>query len=410
MRSVQLPAKDVDDYREVAGEDAVAALHAAAEGLQGKRILHINSTAYGGGVAEILSSLVPLTRSLGIDAHWQVMEGNEEFFRITKTIHNGMHGGDVTITPSMLETYREVNRQNAEEMEDGWDFVVVHDPQPLALARLAMKSGQWAWRCHVDPTQAVPGCWALIEEYLPEYDATIFSLDEYAPEGLSPPPVIIPPSIDPLSPKNRPMSLDEAETVAARFGVDPTRPIISTVSRFDPWKDTLGLIDVYRRTKEKLPDLQLLFVASMADDDPEGWEYHERTLRKAGEDPDIHFLTNLIGVHAQEVNAFQRLSDVGILRSIREGFGLSVSESLWKGVPVVGSQTGGIPLQVLDGQTGFLVHDFEGAVDRILRLLGDGELRTQMGEAGREHVLENFLITRHLMDYLRLFTRLDASA
>ncbi|MEE9163650.1 MAG: glycosyltransferase, partial [Thermoplasmata archaeon] len=250
----------------------------------------------------------------------------------------------------------------------------------------------------------------LIGEYLPEYDASVFSLDEYAPEGLSPRPVIIPPSIDPLSPKNRPMSPDEAETVAARFGVDPTRPIISTVSRFDPWKDTLGLIDVYRRTKEEVPDLQLLFVASMADDDPEGWEYYERTLRKAGEDPDIYFLTNLRGVHAEEVNAFQRLSDVGILRSIREGFGLSVSESLWKGVPVVGSQTGGIPLQVLDGQTGFLVNDFEGSVDRILRLLGDEGLRRQMGEAGRDHVHKNFLITRHLMDYLRLFTRLDGSA
>ncbi|MEE9592400.1 MAG: glycosyltransferase, partial [Thermoplasmata archaeon] len=186
-------------------------------------------------------------------------------------------------------------------------------------------------------------------------------------------------------------------------------PAISSVSRFDPWKDPLGLIDVYRRTKEKIADLQLLFVASMAHDDPEGWDYYEQTLRKAGEDPDIHFLTNLRGVHAVEVNAFQRLSHVSLLRSIREGFGLSVSESLWKGVPVIGTQTGGIPLQILDGQTGFLVNDFEGTVDRLTRLLEDEPLRHRMGEAGRSHVAKNFLITRHLMDYLQLFRRLEGS-
>ncbi|MFQ5918480.1 MAG: glycosyltransferase [Thermoplasmata archaeon] len=410
MKSVPLQTKNLEDYRALIGDDAIEALNEAAEPLKGRQILHINSTSYGGGVAEILASLVPLTRSLGIDAHWQVIDGNDEFFRVTKSIHNGMHGGDVQITAPMRAAYREVNRRNAEEVEDGWDFVVVHDPQPLALARDAKRSGHWAWRCHVNPTRAVPGCRELIGEFLPEYEASIFSLEEYAREGWSPlQPFIIPPSIDPLSAKNRPMSLEEAEAVAARFGVDPSRPTISTVSRFDPWKDPLGLIDVYRRIKRDFPDLQLLFVASMADDDPEGWEYYERTLRKAGEDPDIYFLTNLRGVNAEEVNAFQRLSHVGLLRSIREGFGLSVSESLWKGVPVIGSQTGGIPLQVLDGQTGFLVTELDETVERVTRLLEDEALRSQMGEAGRQHVLENFLITRHLMDYLRLFNHLDAS-
>ncbi|MFQ5552678.1 MAG: glycosyltransferase [Thermoplasmata archaeon] len=411
MRSVQLEPKGLDAYRELAGDAVIDRLEEAAEPLRGKRVLHINSTSYGGGVAEILSSLVPLTRSLGIDAHWHIIEGNEQFFRITKTIHNGMHGGDVRITDPMRESYTEVNRRNAEEMEDGWDFVIVHDPQPLALARHTKRSGHWVWRCHLDPTQATPGCRELVSAYLPEYEASIFSLDGYASEGLDAGhPVIIPPSIDPLSMKNRPMSPEEAEAVASRFGVDPEKPTISTVSRFDPWKDPLGLIDVYRQTKERVPDLQLLFVASMAHDDPEGWEYYEKTLRKAGEDPDIFFLTNLRGVHGSEVNAFQRLSQVGVLRSIREGFGLSVSESLWKGVPVIGSQTGGIPLQVLDGRTGFLVNDADGTVDRLTRLLQDSALRHRMGEAGREHVLRNFLITRHVMDYLRLFSRLDGSA
>jgi trehalose synthase len=253
----------------------------------------------------------------------------------------------------------------------------------------------------------VPACKELVSEYLPEYEAGIFSLDAYS-EGLpSRTRVTIPPSIDPLAPKNQPMSSAEVEQIATRYEVDPTRPILSTVSRFDPWKDLLGVIDTYRQVRQGVPGLQLLLIASMAHDDPEGWTFYEKTLRKAGEDPDIFFLTNLRGVHALEVNAFQRLSAVGLLRSIREGFGLSVSESLWKGVPVVGTRTGGIPLQVLEGETGFLVEDADAAADRVEALLTDQDLRHRMGAAGREHVQRNFLITRHLLDYLRLFGRLE---
>ncbi len=407
VRSVQLPTKEVDDYRESAGEAAIESLRAAAEPLQGKRVLHINSTSYGGGVAEILASLVPLTRSLGIDTHWQVIEGTDDFFWITKTIHNGMHGGDVTITPAMLETYREVNRQNAENLEDAWDFVVVHDAQPMPLIREVPGSAHWVWRCHVDPSHAVPACKELVSEYLPEYEAGIFSLDAYSEGFPSRTRVTIPPSIDPLAPKNQPMSSGEIEQIATRYEVDPTRPILSTVSRFDPWKDLLGVIDTYRQVRQAVPGLQLLLIASMAHDDPEGWGFYEKTLRKAGEDPDIFFLTNLRGVHAPEVNAFQRLSAVGLLRSIREGFGLSVSESLWKGVPVVATRTGGIPLQVLEGETGFLVEDAGAAADRVEALLTDQDLRQRMGAAGHAHVQRNFLITRHLLDYLRLFGRLE---
>lgn len=410
VRSVQLQPKELDDYREVVGESAIESLRAAAEPFRGKRILHINSTAYGGGVAEILASLVPLTRSLDIDAHWQVIDGNEEFFWITKTIHNGMHGGDVTLTPHMLEVYRETNRQNAEDLEDAWDIVVVHDPQPMPLIREVEGSGQWVWRCHVDPTNAVRACRELVSEYLPEFAAGIFSLEAYSGGVPSRMPVIIPPSIDPLAPKNEPMSSQDLGQIAARYEVDTSRPILSTVSRFDPWKDPLGVIDTFRQVRERVPGLQLLLIGSMAQDDPEGWSYYEKSLRKAGEDPDIFFLTNLRGVHSPEVNAFQRLSAVGLLQSIREGFGLSVAESLWKAVPVVATNTGGIPLQVLDGKTGFLVENAGLAADRVRVLMTDEALRQRMGVAGREHVQQNFLITRHLMDYLRLFARLEDEA
>ncbi|MFQ6012449.1 MAG: glycosyltransferase [Thermoplasmata archaeon] len=430
MRSVQLQAKELDDYRDVAGEGALEALRSAAAPLEGKRILHINSTSFGGGVAEMLASLVPLTRDLGMDAHWSVIEGDEEFFWITKAIHNGLHGGDVAISAEMRKYYYEINERNAEHLEDGWDFVVVHDPQPLPLVQYASIDGKWIWRCHVDPSGAIPACVGLLAKFLPRYEAGIFSLSNYFMEALGcRNPVVIRPSIDPLSDKNRPMEPEEIDVIAYRYGVDPAKPTISTVARFDPWKDPLGVIDIYRTIKGgsgnrpssrlldfyrgirgKIPRTQLLLISSMAHDDPEGWEHYERALRKAGEDPDIFFLTNLRGVGGAEVNAFQRLSHVALLRSIREGFGLTVSESLWKGVPVVGSNTGGIPLQILDGSTGYLVRDSDAASDRLVALLRNEDLRARLGAAGQAHVRRNFLITRQIQDYIALFTGLSGTS
>ncbi len=437
MRSVELSQKRIDDYRGILPEGSLEALKEAAEPLRGKRVLHVNSTAFGGGVAELLHSIVPLMRDLGLDARWSVIEADQGFFRITKTLHNGLQGGDVLISDDMYENYREVNRRNAEDLADEWDFVVIHDPQPAALIDHVERSGIWLWRCHIDLSAPNPDSLAVLARLLPSYDACVYTMKEYAPKGIDPgrlakAPTVIHPSIDPLTSKNRPMAPEEVEDIVRRYGVDPEKPTISSVARFDPWKDPLGIIDLYRVVKGEMmldaskkilrildlfgtmkrhvPNLQLLLAASMAHDDPEGWEYYERTLRKAGEDPDIFFLTNLRGVGSPEVNAFQRTSDVSLLMSIREGFGLSVAESLWKRVPVVGSRVGGIPLQVIDGVTGYLASDSAEAVPHIIRLLRDEDLRKEMGAAGQGHIRRNFLVTRHVRDYLDTFNRLSEVA
>lgn len=426
MRSVDLPAKALGDYEGLAGSADLEALRQAVEPLEGLRVLHVNSTSFGGGVAEILASLVPLMRDVGVDAHWKVLEADERFFWITKTLHNGLQGSPVEVTEEMAAHYRQVNEANAADLGDDWDVVVVHDPQPLPLAAFGGDGAKWVWRCHIDPTTGNPQVVAQVARHLQAYDVAVFSLSSYAENGLGGLPTkVIHPSIDPLTPKNGPLPPEAVEAVAARYGVDPGRPTVSAVARFDPWKDPLGvldvyrtvkglrpafsqrrLFDVYRSVKGRVPDLQLLLIASMAHDDPEGWEYYERTLRRAGEDPDVFFLTNLRGVGGREVNAFQRLSQAALVRSRREGFGLVVSESLWKRVPVVGTPTGGIPLQIVDGRTGYLVEDARAAADRLVRLLRDPGLRRRLGEEGRAHVQRRFLITRNLRDYVDLLRSL----
>ncbi len=397
----------MDDYRGIVSEERLHGLREAADRLQGLRVLHINATPYGGGVAEILASLVPLMRDVGLDAHWMVLEGDEGFFKITKSLHNGLQGGDVVISDVMREHYLEVNERNAEDLEDEWDVVVVHDPQPASIVTQVRRKGKWIWRAHIELTRANKDCRDFLARYLPAYDASIYSLKDYIPKGIDlRSPTVVHPSIDPLSEKNRPVPPEEVRAIADRYGIDVERPALCCVARFDPWKDPLGTIDAFRKVKWRVRGVQLLFITSMALDDPEGWEYYEKTLRKAGEDPDIFLLTNMRGVGSLEVNAFQRLSPVSILKSIREGFGLVVAEALWKRAPVVGWRAGGIPLQILDGQTGFLASDFDTFVERTVRLLGDMDLRAEMGEAGRAHVRANFLMTRHLRDYLDLFLRL----
>jgi trehalose synthase len=407
LRDVYLERRSLDEFRDVVDDVILESLVEAARPLEGLRLVHVNSTSFGGGVAEILQSLVPFMRDLGLDAQWKVIDADDEFFTATKALHNGLQGADVSISPEDFGHYLEVNRRNAEGLGGEWDFVIVHDPQPAAIVAHAEGKGRWIWRCHIDLSTPNAETLALLAPFLPHYDATVFSMDSYVPEGLNlRNPTIIHPSIDPFSDKNRPLSVGEVESIARRYGVDPERPILSSVIRFDPWKDPLGVIEVYRRLREQGADLQLLLISSMAHDDPEGWEYYERTLRRAGEDPDILFLTNLRGVGSIEVNALQRCSWVSLLKSKREGFGLVVSESLWKRVPVVGTRVGGIPLQVVDGETGFLVEGPEMAVERILRLLRDEALRERMGEAGRNHVKRRFLTTRHLRDYVDLLLSL----
>jgi trehalose synthase len=318
---------------------------------------------------------------------------------------------ETALTERMKKIYLQRNERNARLLELDYDYVVIHDPQPLAVIRYYHeRTGKWIWRCHIDLSKPNKDFLDFLAPFIGLYDASIFTLKRYVKENLRINKLaIIPPSIDPLSDKNKPLSEHQIRSVLDRFDVDPEKPIITQVARFDPWKDPLGIVETYRIIKKKIPQVQLLLIASMAPDDPEGWVYYEKTARRAGEDYDIHLLTDLIGVHDLEVNALQRASDVVLQKSIREGFGLSVTEALWKGVPVVGGNVGGIPLQIKDGVSGFLVNTVEEAAEKTLYLLKHPQRARAMGLKGREHVLRNFLITRHLKDYLELFVQLSGA-
>ena len=409
LQPVSVEPKKLSAYRPIVGDEVIEELRSLAAPLKGARILHVNATAFGGGVAEILYTLVPLMQDVGLDVQWQVISGEAEFFNVTKAIHNGLQGMDVPFTEEMRRIYERYNRLNAESFEGDYDIVVVHDPQPAALLRYTGGKGgkAWVWRCHIDTSTPNPAFWEFLLDLIRPYDAHVFTIREFVGAGLNPRRLaIIPPSIDPLSAKNAPLDGAEVEATVSGFGVDPGRPLLLQVSRFDPWKDPLGVIDAYRLVKREFPDVQLALVGSMASDDPEGWFYYDRTLRHAGEDFDVFVLHNFHGVGAREVNAFQRAADVVIQKSTREGFGLVVTEALWKGKPVVGGKAGGIPLQVIDGETGFLVESVEECARRALHLLRNPEEAKRMGERAREHVRKHFLITRHLRDYLELFREL----
>ena len=409
LEQVELAPKSLGDYRTIVGDEVVDEILVFAQPLNGMRVVHVNATAFGGGVAEILMTLVPLMRDAGLEAEWQVIAGADEFFNVTKACHNGLQGMDIPFTQEMQDTWQRHNLQNAADFEGEYDYVIVHDPQPAGLLHFhSPGAGRcWIWRCHIDTSQPNPSYWDFFEPYLKEYDDVIFSRREYAGPAWSDGQLwVIPPSIDPLSPKNELLPLSDAHRIVESFGIDLNRPLITQVSRFDSWKDPLGVIDAYRLVKEKRPDVQLALVGSMASDDPEGWYYLDKTSRHAGEDPDIYILHNFHGVGPVEVGAFQSVSDIIVQKSIREGFGLVVTEALWKGNPVVGGNAGGIPLQVVDGETGFLVDGIESCAQRISDLLSNPELREEMGGKARAYVREHFLSTRHLRDYLRLFNHL----
>ena len=409
LQLVDGAARSLKDYRAIVGENVLEEIRKLAQKIKGARIAHINATAFGGGVAEILQSLVPLMRDVGLEASWQVIRGSDEFFNVTKACHNGLQGMDIPFTPKMKSIWEQYNRFNAEQFEGEYDFVVIHDPQPAGFIQFARPgvAKHWIWRCHIDTSNPNPEYWQFFLPYINAYEVVIFTMDQYVGPGVTEPGIrIIAPTIDPLTEKNRDIPLKEAWQVVARFGVRRDRPLITQVSRFDPWKDPLGVIDAYRQVKRAFPDLQLALVGSMATDDPEGWYYLDRTCRHAGEDDQIFILHNFHGVGAFEVGCFQTVSDVVVQKSIREGFGLVVTEALWKGKPVVGGQVGGIPLQVIDGQTGFLVQTVDECATRIQQLLENRQRAQKMGQAGKEHVRKHFLITRHLKDYLQLFQEL----
>lgn len=408
LEIVKTEGKLLNDYIDFIGKEEIENIKKLALPLKGKKVVHINATSFGGGVAEILSALVPLMKDIGIEAEWQVIKGSDDFFNVTKSIHNGMQGMDVPFTKEMKEIFLKNNQLNEKLFEGEYDFVVIHDPQPVALLNYRQeKKGRWIWRFHIDPTSAQEKIWKFIRPFIEKHDAAIFTLKEYVKDDLKLKDIaIIPPAIDPLSPKNMDLDQEEIENIVIKYKVDPDRPIITQVSRFDPWKDPLGVIDMYRIVKKEIKDVQLVLIASMANDDPEGWEYYEKTARHAGEDYDIHLLSNLNGVGNLEVNAFQRASDVIIQKSLREGFGLVITEALWKGKPVVAANVGGIPLQVDNRRTGYLIGDISECAERVIHLLKDSEIANKMGTSGKEYVRKNFLITRLLKDYLNLFNNL----
>jgi trehalose synthase len=399
----------LDDYAADAGEAAVERLREAARPLKGARMLHLNSTAFGGGVAELLYTQVPLMHDLGIEATWAVLEGSDEFFAVTKDVHNGLQGADISWTPDKESIYWERMRANAAELDSEFDVVFVHDPQPAGLIHVleeaGARAGAWAWRCHIDMSAPNAAVWAFFEPLVNRYDAAVFTMEEFAQPGVRGPRVaFISPSIDPTSSKNHELHEETIREILVAYDIDTERPIVSQVSRFDPWKDPLGVIDAFRIARERVPGLQLIMAGSMASDDPEGIQYLDLTEEHRNSDPDIHLFTNLQNVGNIEINAFQRASAVVIQKSTREGFGLVVSEGMWKGRPVIGGNVGGIRLQVEDGVNGFLVGSVDECAERMVRVLEDEELRSRMGRAAHERVRERFLSTRELEDYCRLLS------
>jgi len=417
LERVPLLEKDLRDYVEVAGEETVERIRALAEPFRGARILHINATAYGGGVAELLATHVPLLRSLGVEAEWQVMHGSDEFFAVTKQVHNALQGAEIEWTPAMQRTYLERVLDNALELEGEWDYVVAHDPQPVALLSFLRESplGRsrtfWAWRCHIDLTVANPEVWEFFRPFVEQHHAAVFTMPEFVPASLKMDRVVqAPPCIDPLSVKNLDLATPFCREIAKQYGIDTHRPIVCQISRFDPWKDPVGVIEAFEIVREQVTDAQLVLAGSMATDDPEGFRVWEQTEQARGGDRDIHLLSNLHQVGNVQINAFQRIASVMVQKSLREGFGLTVSEALWKGRPVVGGRAGGITLQIRDGYDGFLVDSVEECAQRIIDLLADPVGASAMGAQGREHVRTNFLSTRELEDWFVLFSELrDAS-
>ncbi len=394
------PELKIDDYAPIVGDAQLALLRRLADRLRGKRVLHINSTRSGGGVAEILRRMVPLMNDLGLQADWAVIRGNDEFYAITKSFHNALQGEDVDFTREKFDHLYECNRDNMKLIDtDAYDFVVVHDPQPAAMVEKKKGRARWIWRCHIDVSHPHRGVWNYLYQYVCRYDAAIFSMSEFAQE-LPIREVLIHPSIDPLSEKNHELDQAEIDAVYSHYDIARDKPVLLQVSRFDRFKDPLGVVKSYKMVK-KHHDCTLILAGGTASDDPEGEAVLAEVREQAAGDPDIHVL--LLPHDDRLINALQRGADIIYQKSLKEGFGLTVSEALWKGKPVIGGSAGGIALQVHDGHTGYLVESSEGASYWTRFMLEHPETRRHLGQVGREHVRRNFLTTRNLLDYLGLF-------
>jgi trehalose synthase len=398
----------LDNYTPIVGATEVAELRALASHLQGRTVQMVNSTAVGGGVAEILNCLVPLLQELGLAVRWDVITGGNDFFEITKAFHNALHGGPYEMPPESFDIFLAVNEQNQARLQLDAEFVVIHDPQPVALVKARDDSVRhWIWRCHIDLSQPHPTVWGFLEPYVLRYDGALFSSPRFARQ-LRIPQYLFYPCIDPLSEKNRDLDPEFVHGVLERFGIDPQRRILTQISRFDRLKDPVGVIKAYKSVKRYF-DCQLVLAGGGAADDPEGEIVLAEARETAGSDADIHIL-NLPPWSALEINALQRASTVVIQKSLREGFGLTVSEALWKRKPVVAAAVGGIPTQVLHKRTGMLAHSIEGTAYQIRFLLSNPSVAERLGAQGHEHVREHFLLTSNVKHYLALFLHLLRSS
>jgi trehalose synthase len=409
LQLVNVGHKSLGDYATLVSRGLMDEIHRLAEPLQGKRVVHVSATAFGGGVAEINYTLVPLMADAGLEVEWRIIRGADEFFNVTKAIHNGLQGDPRSLTAEEHEIFRRYNEQNAAELAaDEYDYVIIHDPQPIAMIdAFPQRTAKWIWRGHIDFSTPNADVMDVLLPSLRSYDDAIFHMREYAPDADDLPEIVIwAPAIDPLMPKNMALSPEDAAYIVDQFGIDVERPLLTQVSRFDPWKDPVGVIDAYRIVKREVPDVQLALVGSMAHDDPEGWDYYNRTLEYAGDDPDIYILSNMNSVGAVEVNAFQVHSAALIQKSIKEGFGLTVTEALWKSKPIVAGRVGGIVTQITDGETGWLVDSAEECARACLEVLRDPAGARARALRGKEHVRRNFLTPRLLRDWLVLFNRL----
>ncbi|MBN1207529.1 MAG: glycosyltransferase [Myxococcaceae bacterium] len=405
---VDLGKRSFSAYRGIAPDEQLDEVLQLAERLRGARVLHLNATPYGGGVSESLRSGVALINDLGLVNEWQIIRGDQAFFQVTKRLHNALQGASQGLSESDKATYLAHSQLNASQIAEGYDFIVVHDPQPAALPMVGgLKGARWVWRCHIDTSNPNPEAWEFLRPFLTAYDAAIFTLPEFIPPRFPISRISIQsPAIDPLSPKNLPLPVDLARLILEWIGVRMDLPLVTQISRFDPWKDPLGVIAAYRRVRAHIPNLQLALVGSLAMDDPEGWDIYREIRDATTGDNLIHIFTNLVGVGNIEVNAFQSLSNVIIQKSIREGFGLVVSEALWKGTPVVAGRAGGIPIQMPEGTGGILVDSVEECAEAVLHLLRHPKEAHSLGEQGREHVRRHFLMPRVLRDYLRLMDKM----
>lgn len=391
----------IDDYIPIVGQSIIDEIRMLAAKMAGRRVQHINSTAVGGGVAEILNRMVPLLNEVGVNATWDLIKGGQSFYSVTKKFHNALHGRQEAIDRRDFDIFMETSRENIAKLDTSSDIVFVHDPQPIALVE-KKKGNKWLWRCHIDVSNPNRKVWDFLMDFIVKYDSAVFSAPAFS-QRLAIRQFLISPSIDPLSDKNKELPQETLDGVLRKYEIVRDKPIITQISRFDYLKDPLGVIEAYSQVKRYI-DCQLILAGGTASDDPEGQKVLDEVMEKAGSDKDIHIL--LLPQNDIEVNALQRASDIIIQKSIKEGFGLTVAEALWKAKPVVASSVGGISLQIKHKYSGLLCHSIEGAAFAIKQLLHSPDYAKKLGANGREHIKNNFLLTRHIKEYILLFLSL----